>query len=470
MLYLMLTGGHTHSFSLQQATMLRQLVEEAPLPFSHHGVGDGALEQWICRALAKDPADRYPSVMAMLQALPPPAPAPAADYGAGDTARALLEKALHRCRVPGELYAQGLEAPTGSISHGAAGIAYFLLRMARDRDDDTLLAAADQWLTRAAAALDRPETFWNAGRGIDPDILGYSSLFHHACGIHCTQGLIAHARGDDAALLQAIVAYATAAEACDRVDVAFGWSGLLIGCAMLLDITTAGAGRATLLALGGRLTHQLWTRLEACPSLAEPAAQETLGAAHGWCGYLYATLRWCAAADEVAPAPLRARLAQLAALGQPAGRALRWPRKSGEVHGQGVLSASWCNGAAGYVHLWTAASRLRDAGLDCGRLARLAAWQAYEGPTDAPGDLCCGLAGRAYALLRLYRWCGEPVWLARAALLARRAAAAPGLAPDRVDSLFHGDLGIALLTADLAAPAFSSMPFFEDERWPTREA
>jgi len=460
MLYLMLTGGHTHAFSLQPDTMLRQLVDEPPLPFSHHGASGAVVEQWIARAMAKDPADRYPSIAAMLQALPPPEPAPTADYGAGDAARALLEAVLHRCRVPGDLYSRELQAPSGSVSRGAAGIAYFLLRMARDRDDDTLLAAADQWLTRAAAALDRPETFWNAERGIVPDILGHSSLFHHACGLHCTQALIAHGRGDDAALHQAVAAYAAAADACDRIDVAFGWSGLLIGCAMLLDVRPAPAARAALLTLGSDLARRLWARLDSGPAL-----EDSLGAAHGWCGYLYATLRWCAAADEAAPAPLRAHLAQLAALGQPVGRALYWPRRAGDAHGQGVLSASWCNGAAGYVHLWTAASGLPDAGIDCGRLARQAAWHAYQGPTDAPGDLCCGLAGRAYALLRLYRWCGEPVWLARAALLARRAAAAPGIAPDHANSLFHGELGIAMLAADLAAPAFACMPFFEDERW-----
>jgi hypothetical protein len=39
-----------------------------------------------------------------------------------------------------------------------------------------------------------------------------------------------------------------------------------------------------------------------------------------------------------------------------------------------------------------------------------------------------------------------------------------------LNSLFHGDIGIALLAADLAIPEFSGMPFFEDEHWPKRAA
>ena len=126
----------------------------------------------------------------------------------------------------------------------------------------------------------------------------------------------------------------------------------------------------------------------------------------------------------------------------------------------------WCNGAAGFVHLWTTAHRLfGDA--QFARLAELAAWESWEHRSDA-GGLCCGLAGRAYALLKLFRTTGESVWLDRAwQLAARSAGQAPTTGEGQFpDSLYKGEVGLALLAADLEKPAEAFMPFFEPEGWP----
>jgi serine/threonine protein kinase len=477
LIYLLLTGGHTHSFSLQQDVMLSQVINEPPLPFSHHGADNFAyLESWVNRALAKDPGHRYSSTDEMLQSFlqicerkrVAEAPSSVCNRFAHSPSQTLLDDVLDRLRVPGRVYTDGLEAPTGSITYGAAGIAHFLLRVAGSRDDETLLAAADQWLTRAASAIMTPAAFWNAERGIVPEVLGQSSLFHHACGIHCVQALIAHARGDDEAQRRAVEAYTAASELCDQIDVAFGRSGLLIGCAMLLAIAPPHLECDSLLALGQRLLKRVWTQLDIHPPLGtENRTLATLGAAHGWCGYLFATMRWCELSGTAVPSQLVARLEQLAVLGQLSGRGMYWPRKIPDVTNNGILSASWCNGAAGFVHLWTTACQQLGSDLGLERLARLAAWHAYDEQSDAPGDLCCGLAGRAYALLRLHRFTGELAWLERAKVLAERAATASlGIPPNRLNSLFHGDIGIALLAVDLAEPEFSCMPFFEDEHWP----
>ena len=477
LLYFLLAGGHTHSFSLQPDVMLNQVVSDAPLSFSHHGAQDFVwLESWIGRALAKEPSDRYPLLDDMLQAFlhateRHQAIRPASSVRSNsldDQVQVLLDDVLGRLRVPGHLYAEGLEAPTGSITYGAPGLAYFLLRTARSRGDQILLATADQWLTRASLEISTDAAFWNAERGIVPEVLGRSSLFHHACGIHCVQALVAHARGDDLAQRHAIAAYAAASELCDQIDVVFGRSGLLIGCAMLLETAPPHLESGSLLALGQRLLQSIWSRLDDQPPLMKSVSLTTLGAAHGWCGYLFATMRWCEASGAAVPSQLVERLQQLAELGQSAGRSMNWPRKVPDVASNPILSASWCNGAAGYVHLWTMAYRLLGSDARFERLARRAAWHAYEGSADAPGDLCCGLAGRAYALLCLYRFTGELAWLERARLLSKRAAASPGIPPNRLNSLFHGDIGIAMLAVDLSSPEFSCMPFFEDEHWPKR--
>lgn len=84
-------------------------------------------------------------------------------------------------------------------------------------------------------------------------------------------------------------------------------------------------------------------------------------------------------------------------------------------------------------------------------------------------DLCCGLSGRAYALLALHRASGDEFWLGEARKLALRA-----LRPRLSDapfalSLYKGALGLAVLAEELREPMTASMPLFEPENWPGTE-
>jgi hypothetical protein len=130
----------------------------------------------------------------------------------------------------------------------------------------------------------------------------------------------------------------------------------------------------------------------------------------------------------------------------------------------------WCNGSAGYVFLWTNAHKAfgESEYLD---LAEGAAWHAWE--TRVPvGNLCCGMAGQAYALLNLYRHTGDSIWFRRAREAAGWAASATvdsrargGTAELelRFESLYKGDMGVAVLETDLGRPEQASMPMFERE-------
>ena len=98
--------------------------------------------------------------------------------------------------------------------------------------------------------------------------------------------------------------------------------------------------------------------------------------------------------------------------------------------------------------------------------AGLDAWEAEEGV----GNLCCGFAGQAYALLSLYKRTGDKTWLHRAQAQAQRAARstlefAVGGVTDVVgrESLYKSELGVALLAAELERPEIAAMPFFERE-------
>jgi len=219
---------------------------------------------------------------------------------------------------------------------------------------------------------------------------------------------------------------------------------------MLLE--TGDAER--LRAFGAETMQAVGTELDALPPIDAQPPDTYLGMAHGWAGYLYAMLRWCAASGDVPPARVAERLHEFAALRTPIGRGVCWRVAVGRP---GDLASGWCHGSAGPLFLFTLAHRLfgDDEWL---RLAEQCAWNTWDEPRGH-GDLCCGSAGRAYALLNLYRHTGEPAWLGRARQLANHAATVPVI--ERPLSLWKGRLGVAVLIADLASPETSRMPFFE---------
>jgi eukaryotic-like serine/threonine-protein kinase len=547
MLYLLASGVHYLDFSLERETMLRQIAERAPRTFAERGAGAWPeLEAVLGRALAKAPADRYPSLEALaaaLQAVPaaaalpamaampaaPPEPAPVSGDRAAGPARPaaaavaslgtamrrsgpaaeLLAAMLARVRPGGRLWESGLpEPPFASVQFGAAGIALALYRMALAREDAELLSYADLWSARAASAeggrgSGADPAFYSPRLDITPETVGRASLLHTAPGVRCTEALIANALDDRAGAARSAAAFVAAARRpCPSPDLALGRSGLLLGGALLLDALggAAGAPQAPLpdlLALGDELLAGIWRQLGPLPPLSGWLEPTNLGMAHGWAGYLYATLRWCQAAARPFPAGLAARLDELAAGAESWGRGARWrwhgvSLAEGHRHATPAVAcwmAGWCNGSAGMVHLWTLASRMPGLSSPAEavtaprghaatgprrwqQLAHAAAWHAWEA-NDRVESLCCGLAGRAYALLDLYQAGAGEEWLDRARILADRAAASAAAAPEAPEdaqphSLYRGALGIAVLAADLERPEAAAMPLFGNEGWAAR--
>ena len=103
-----------------------------------------------------------------------------------------------------------------------------------------------------------------------------------------------------------------------------------------------------------------------------------------------------------------------------------------------------------------------------GVLAERVGLDAWESDNSI-GSLCCGFAGQAYASLNLYKRTDDKTWLHRAQAHAQRAArsmlatSTGGGSSERMDSLYKGGLGVAVLAADLEKPEFAAMPFFERE-------
>jgi eukaryotic-like serine/threonine-protein kinase len=483
LLYLLLTGSHYLNFSLERDKMLRQIAEAPMAPFAGQGVEPWPeVEQHLARALSKDPNARFPSVAAFSHALRSAKIPPCVSL-AGPPVKPRLEilraDLLQKFGLPGPLLNGGrLPAPTASVNYGSAGIGYGLYRLACAEENAELLALADLWSTKAVREMEDNSAFYNPELEMTPEKIGRTSLYHSPSGVYAVQALIAQARGDIALACRAAQAFIQVCQhPCEILDLALGRAGMLLGCVFLLDAFLSGdhidlvrEQRSRLIAQGRAIRGSIWRTIADYAPIPECHELRNTGIAHGWAGLLYATLCWSTATGDALPDPLPQRLDQLARCAEPSGRGLRWNWyvQNGHLNASAGVMPGWCNGSAGYVFLWTEAHQAfaEKRFLD---LAEGAAWHAWETPQQV-GNLCCGMAGQAYALLNFSRYSRDPVWQARARDLAIWAAAAAGSASAltgpaalelRPESLYKGDVGIAILAADLNDPEHACMPLFE---------
>jgi eukaryotic-like serine/threonine-protein kinase len=389
--------------------------------------------------------------------------------------RSLVAETLDRLRPGGRIFAAGLAAaPRSSVNLGAAGIAYGLYRIASVRDDPSLLAAADIWLDRARRTIGRPEEWFAEEAGIMPRSVGPISLYHTRVGLYSVAAILNQALGDRLGQHTAIASFIAASRvACRNPDLTLGRSGVLLACALLLEGIPSGAGNdASLLTdFGNETMDWLVHRIAAWPATHHQRGPfPNLGMAHGWAGILYAMLRWHQCTRVPVPPIVSERLAQLAATTQSSGRGAVWSwlcREGGRTISKEAVPG-WCNGSAGFVFLWSLAHRITG-DEHWLALAEKAGLEAADNPSPE-WSLCCGLTGRGFALLNLYKHTGDPRWLRRAKLLAARAvgSATSAGASDGdgyLYSLYRGLTGLTNFLVDLERPEEACLPMFEAEGW-----
>jgi hypothetical protein len=480
MLYLIVAGSHYLDFSLERGEMLRQIAQDPPMPLARRGaLGMDDVEHSLFRALAKDPADRFADVAELKRALADAASRRRLKAGHAHVPEPphagteMFDATVARLGVDGQLLAHAMpQAPICSVHNGAAGIAYALLRAASVRSDPHLLALASVWISKALAHIDDDIAFHGGEIGVMQETIGHVSPLHTRAGVHCVHALVSNALGDDGARQLASTAFIEASAApCESLDLTLGRSGTVLACALLLETGRGDAvERDAVRALGRSAISAVWERASEFGPIGSGDGVDALGIAHGWAGLLYAALRWRAVAEiGVVKRALDQRLNELAACAEPWGRGHRWQVAVPGGNQPAQYVAGWCNGSAGYVHLWSLAHD-QDPSRRWLDLARSAGWSTWEG--DEPLEsVCCGRAGRVYSLLNLYRTTRERDWLNRARMLGRRAPTYP--VPEIVQhrggeyGLYQGGLGVALMEAELEAdPVAARMPFFEFEGWP----
>lgn len=460
LLYFMITGQNYLDSRYGRDEIGHAIEHDPPLPFDARGISRWPeLEAILGRAFSKDPAQRYGSVCEMADALRA-AHGDAAQQSLAAPlephARALVDAELALLSRGGELFANDYGAPKSSVNMGSAGAAFALLRIAEVRSDPKLLALAEVWATRAMTHVDSPDG-WYDGDNLREETIGPVTPYHTRTGLFAVRSFLARARGDFHGQRQWIHAFINASSLpCEEIDLTLGRCGTLLFASMLVEASRERDGdTARLVELGNNALAEVWAKLDERGPLLEKS-EAYLGMAHGWVGFLYATLRWRQAAGAELPARFHERIADLATLKIPKGRGAQWPRVTASDPSDRL--AGWCHGTAGYTFLWLLAHDVLG-GDEYLKLAELAAWNTWE---ELPNmsDLCCGTAGRAYALLDFYRHTGDRAWIGRATTLANHAARHADHSMRR-HTLWKGDLGIAVLITDLESPETAAMPLFE---------
>lgn len=470
----LITGTTCLRLSLEGMTALRQIVEQEPRAFADAGLAWPAVEAVLRRALAKDPARRFPDMAAFHTALAVAIASGVPDDGGVTAARTVDEG--NRTHAPGRLLAMygpdgglldaGLTAgPTASLYYGAAGIAYGLLRAAILNASAHALDAADAWIEQAIASAATPAAFDGRDIGIQPEDIGPAALFHTVTGVHVVRALVRHATGDvdgASASVHAFLAGIPDAPADGRarfaVDVMNGPASHLLAATWLFSVCThrAPRWRGDLETAIDRLSAIVLANVAAYmePGAEPDAGDRYLGVAHGLAGALFALCRAAEMRRRPLPAAAGDALDRLAAMAIEDGDALAWP-----VYARSTPSApwtGWCHGAAGYGLLWSTAARVRGRTDDIER-ALGAARYVWAHREHANPSLCCGLAGEALSLSEVARASGDATWHARARLLLERAVALP-FDPVAPHSLFRGRFGIALAGIELEHAEHASFP------------
>ncbi|MED2985432.1 lanthionine synthetase LanC family protein [Bacillus thuringiensis] len=478
LLYLLLTGRYYLDFSFEKMEMFRQISEENPLPFTYRGMEPWPkVEESLARALSKNPEERFPSVAIFTQQLRAaldPIEINSTNHDLKNLSNPTilreerLKVMLQKYGTLGTLISKGLPyAPTSSINFGSAGIAYMFYRIACLRNDPTLLAVADLWSNRAKRESDWKSAFHSQELDFTEKTIGPISIYHTVSGVHCVQGLINSAMGDFSSLSEEIQHFvATSQHTCENMDLTLGRSSTLIGCTNLINSISSNGSvdKSILLELGQNIVEEIWSQIKLYAPIQECKELSWLGIAHGWAGILYATLQWCHVLDISPTDEVEKRLWQLADLAETKGKGVCWKRSLRD----NTVWSGWCHGTAGYTHLWSLAYEVYG-DFRLFELAERSAWHTWTEADGNSSNLCCGLAGQSYALLNIYKHTKDRKWLNRARKIGEMAISNMSSPWLRSNSLYWGDVGIALLIADLSNPEYACMPLFELECGPLRE-
>jgi lantibiotic modifying enzyme len=373
----------------------------------------------------------------------------------------LLQDILSRLRVPSpETPPHNVRSSLASITYGAAGVSCALHKIAVARKDTELLDQAKAWTQFATTLVNDKRASASESFNTTSGNANNISPYHAASGVHVMRAIVGRACNDSLPYQEAIQAFLSATNNTSgrSLDLTKGRSGILLALSLLAN---SFENASLLVARGDKLLAEIWQELNRYDPIASCEQMNDLGIAHGWAGLLYLSLRWAQITENKPREEVKSRLDELAEFAMISGRGIDWPVKSRH---RSAYSAGWCNGGAGFVYLWTMAHKSYNDSFYLKLAEATAANLAVREPSGS--NLCCGAAGQSYALLNIYRHTHDSKWLNYAIHMCERAVQMVMHARRRGEntlplSLYKGEIGVALLVAELSQPDSSAMPFFE---------
>ena len=461
LLFFLFTGKHYINFSYEKSESLEQIINQAPLSFKELDiVGCDAIEKILHKALSKNPEDRYPDIKSFWLELSNTHLPSANGCNILKVPLPAASKSINRLSLASAIVKTGLStAPTSSVTYGAAGIAYYFYRLSCLFDNPQLLSSSEVWIHKALANTNVETAFYNPQLEITNETVGNVSLYHSITGALCVNALICSAMGPINLFKELINKFINAASpTSNKLDLTTGRSGLLIGCALIIESISSNDhfNKELSLKFGNETLKSIWDEIDELKPIREDKRIKYLGIAHGWAGILYASLLWCHLSRQPVPRNLLERINQLIECREYHNTSVSWRKKLNDP----AVWTGWCHGTAGYIHLWTLANRFfkEEAFND---LALQSANHMNHSTNVITSNLCCGLTGQAYACLNLYKHFDDERFLKKAIELKAIAISRVQDSNLILNSLYKGDIGLALLEADLYTPLFSAMPLFE---------
>jgi serine/threonine-protein kinase len=439
MVYYLLSGVHSIEFSPERDTLLRQITEIEPRPLT-----DGSGAYWaeadraIRQFLSKDPEQRPASLGQLRHSL-----AALLRSDAGEERSIFrIQRGTDPVRKLRDDFGLGsarmrnfdVAAPRCSLTFGAAGIAYGLLRAAELCGDAELLWAADAWIETAQRHAAEPQAFTAPEIELTRRKIGFASLACAEPGLWFAKSLVRAAAGDSSGTSSAVDGFLAAAKhrPSHHSDLNLGGVGLALAADRLAGLRLPLARRRELRQFRDQLIERAWL-----------GRNNRLGFAHGIAGMAFAALT---RGDSHQAREAVAELQKETVMMQ---RGIRWPVRFGGAY----FMPGWCNGVAGHLLMWTRLWQLSGSADDREMMERVA-WGTLESSTSM-GNVCCGAAGQAIALACFAAAAGDPSWRGRA------SAFIESLRPrwpkdDHPQSLFRGELGLLLarLECDSETPRF----------------
>lgn len=459
LIYHLVTGKYYDDFNLEKVEMHQRIAKPEPKPFEYYGLASWPeLEKVLRKALSKNPEDRYDDLKQMIDDLP----TSVADKDLDQSLKTFVINLSSKLSVEEKYFLNGLHTgPTCSLNGGSAGVAYGFLRLAYTCSNPDWLAQSELWLNKAYNERHKADAYSNIKYLDSYEKVGQLSIHHTQCGLSFISCLISFVKNENHLTKKHLDQfYSDISGECQNDDTTLGKLSVVLAILELNQHlgTTYRSYKDQFNTMGEKLISEVWSSDAIAVEVGQDFSVYNYGFAHGWTGVLYTTLLWSKMTGQELPRSFVEKCEQLEGkiITKGRGSSILWMSPEGQTSGS---VSSWCNGSSGMIYLFALLYETYG-DLKYQRIVEDIAWDIWDSQSSTI-DLCCGSAGRIFALLRAAQVLESEEWKSRAeqlACLSIELAAKLDSEEHPAYSLFKGQLGFALSCQAILKPDLVNMP------------